>query len=59
MVWVGSDMRTTESRRGRVVLSVTTQTGEVTYLVRLEVSALNGTCTVTAHARDLIVFPVY
>jgi hypothetical protein len=59
VVWVGSDMRTAESRKGRVVLSITTPTGEVAYVVKLERPALNGARTVRAHATELAIFPDY
>jgi hypothetical protein len=59
-VWVGRDMRTAESCKGRVVLAIhTTEGDEVVYVVKLERPAVHGTRTVTAHARDLTIFPDY
>jgi hypothetical protein len=58
-VWVGSDMRTAESRKGRIVLSITAQSEEIVYLIRLERPSLNGTRTVKAHATTLTIFPSF
>jgi len=58
LVWVGDDMRA-DWRKGRVVLSVSTMTDEVVYVVKLELPARNGSRTVKAHARELTIFPTF